>query len=69
MSTATLTKRKSFDYGWDDLQPGESHFKFGRDPQRMRDAWKAYQRKHPEMAGVVMDFEEIQRGVIYKRLK
>jgi hypothetical protein len=60
---------RSYDYGWDSIQVGESHFKFKRPLSRMRDAWNAYKRKRPELAGVRIVFEETPKGVIYRRVE
>ena len=56
-------------YGWDSIQPGESHFKFKGPLQRMRDAWNAYKAKRPEMQGVKIVFQETATGVIYRRVE
>lgn len=66
---ARKTKPKSYDYGWDDLKPGESHFKFKRPLSRMRDAWNAYRRNHPQLQAVKIVFTETPKGVIYQRVE
>ena len=59
----------SGEYGWDSIQVGESHFKFKRPLQRMRDAWNAYKRKRPDLQGVKIEFHETPTGVIYRRVE